>query len=72
MSYTVTATVPTPLYRPKHPVYQHHDSTAPKETAKPYPDGSVGRIISVISKSEIVAKELATILAKVFDDVTVS
>ena len=71
MSHTIVGTVPTPMYRPLRPVFQHDVSTAIKPTTRPYPDGEAGRTVSVTSESLSVAYEVAAIMAKVFKHVTV-
>ena len=67
--YTVTGVVPTPMYVPRNPVYGHHYSTMPK--GDPYPVGEAGHTISVTSTSKTVAAQLADVLGRVLEDVTV-
>jgi hypothetical protein len=71
MTHTVTATVPTPVYRPRYPVFQHHPSTAPGRNVHPYANGTKGRKITVTSESLTVARQLADIIGKVLQDVVI-
>lgn len=69
MTHIITAVVPTPMYRPGHPVFGHHDSTAP--TGPSHRNGDKGRTITVTSESPTVATEVAHVIAKVLQDVRI-
>lgn len=64
--YTVTGTVPTPMYNPKKTFFQHHVTTAP--TGGTYANGESGRTISVNTDSEAVANRLKEVFEAVFED----
>jgi hypothetical protein len=62
VGYKVTGVIPTPMYNPKRPVFDHDESTRPPRTGKrslPYPVGAAGRVVEVISDSPTVAETLA-------------
>lgn len=68
MSHTVTATVPTPMYDPRHPVFVYEPSTLPNARRQ---NGEAGRTISVVARSLPVAMELAEVLGRVLDNLTI-
>jgi len=65
---TVIGTVPTPMYNPNKPYFDHHHTTWPKGR-KLRPNGSRGRTIEVRTENPAVAEELIRIFGKVFKDV---
>lgn len=65
-AWRVIGTIPTPMYDPKRPVFDHDPSTRPPTTgkaSKPYAVGEAGRTLTVTTEHMKVAESLASVWA---------